>query len=145
MRHLARLMAHAGREISAIDLVHGASPTLARVAGSRQLQLDEVALRGYRRRLADLRTRIDEYDAMNDVEHASRARTERDWLIGELQGGTGLSGRARHFSDDAERARIAVTKAIHRALDRLDAADAAIGAEVRRRVQTGRRCCFHRD
>jgi hypothetical protein len=105
--------------------------------------LDEVAMRDYRRRLAQLQEQIDEYDAMNDLEHATRARTERDWLITELQAAAGLSGRVRYFTDDAERARIAVTKAIHRALNRLEAADATIGAELRSRVQTGLRCCFY--
>jgi hypothetical protein len=64
-------------------------------------------------------------------------------LVHELEAAAGLSGRVRPFADDTERARIAVTKAIHRALDRLEAADAAIGAEVRSRVQTGQRCRFH--
>jgi hypothetical protein len=119
------------------------TPNPARAAGSKQPQLDELAVRNYRRRLAQLQEQIDEYDAMNDLEHAARARTERDWLITELQAATGLSGRVRNFPDDAERARIAVTKAIHRALDRLETADATIGAELRSRIQTGLRCCFH--
>ncbi|MFL6110018.1 MAG: hypothetical protein ACJ786_01495 [Catenulispora sp.] len=147
MKHLHTLIAHEGQEIPAIDLAQGAlpagTPNPARAAGSRQPQLDEVAVRDYRRRLAQLQEQIDEYEAMNDLEHATRARTERDWLITELQAAAGLSGRVRHFTDDAERARIAVTKAIHRALDQLVAADPAIGAELRSRVQTGRRCCFH--
>jgi hypothetical protein len=147
MKHLHTLIAHTGKEISAIDLAQGAlpadTPNPARAAGSRQPQLDEVAMRDYRRRLAQLQEQIDEYDALNDLEHATRARTERDWLITELGAATGLSGRVRYFADDAERARIAVTKAIHRALNRLEAADATIGAELRSRVQTGLRCCFY--
>ncbi|MGY1636007.1 hypothetical protein ACI78V_05045 [Geodermatophilus sp. SYSU D00742] len=147
MRYLDTLVTHAGQEIPAIDLAQGAlpagTPNPARAVASRQPQLDEVARREYRRRLAELQAEIDEYDAMNDPERAARARTERDWLMTELRAAAGLSGRVRHFPGDAERARIAVTKAIHRALDRLEAADTAIGAELRRRVQTGLRCCFH--
>jgi hypothetical protein len=147
MGYLDVLIAHPGQEIPAVELVRGALPAgvpdPAREAGSRQPQLDEVAVRDYRRRLAQLRTEIDEHDAGNDVERAARARAERDWLVAELRAATGLSGRVRDFPDDAERARIAVTKAIHRALDRLEAADPAVGAEVRSRVQTGLRCCFH--
>ncbi|WP_448621566.1 hypothetical protein [Geodermatophilus sp. URMC 65] len=147
MKHLNTLIGHAGREISALDLAQGAPPAdtphPARAAASRQPQLDEVAMRNYRRRVAQLRAQIDEYDAMNDLAHAAKARTERDWLITELQAAAGLSGRVRHFTHDAERARIAVTKAIHRALDRLEATDPTIGAELRSRVQTGLRCCLH--
>jgi hypothetical protein len=149
MRYLGTLVAHAGQEIPAIDLAQGAlpsgTPNPARVVGSRQPRLDGAAERDYRRRLADLQTEIDEYDAVGDPERAARSRTERDWLLAELRAAAGLSGRVRHFTDSSERARIAVTKAIHRALDRLEAADAAIGAELRSRVQTGLRCCFHRE
>jgi hypothetical protein len=147
MRHLDVLVTHAGREIPAVDLVQGTlsagTPDPARAALSRQPQLDQVAVRDYRRRLVQLRAQIDESDAADDLERAARARTEHDWLVHELEAAAGLSGRVRPFADDTERARIAVTKAIHRALDRLEAADAAIGAEVRSRVQTGQRCRFH--
>ncbi|MGY1823737.1 hypothetical protein [Geodermatophilus sp. SYSU D00079] len=149
MRYLGTLIAHAGQEIPAIELAQGAlpagAPDPARAVGSRQPRLDEAAARDYRRRLAELQAEIDEHDAANDPERAARARAERDWLLTELRAAAGLSGRVRHFTDSSERARIAVTKAVHRALDRLEAADAVIGAELRSRVQTGLRCCFHRE
>jgi len=63
-------------------------------------------------------------------------------LAGELQAQTGLGGRARVFADDAERARIAVGKAIRRAVDRVGAADPAIGAELRRGIRTGSACRY---
>ncbi|MFC4504840.1 MULTISPECIES: hypothetical protein [Streptomyces] len=148
MRYLAKLIGNPGQDIPAIDLA-GAAPEPseqpARVGDSRQPLLDDVAVREYRKRLTELQTEADEYLAMNDLERVAAAHVERDWLLGELEAATGLSGRRRHFADDAERARIAVGKAIRRALDRLAAADPVIGDELRARTQTGLRCCFHAD
>jgi hypothetical protein len=49
---------------------------------------------------------------------------------------------ARRFTGSEERARIAVGKAIRRAIRRVAAADPVIGEELRATVQTGLRCCY---
>jgi hypothetical protein len=69
-------------------------------------------------------------------------RAERDWVLGELTGATGLAGRPRLFPDEAERARIAVGKAIRRTLARLHEADPVIGAHLRDTVHTGMLCSY---
>jgi hypothetical protein len=149
MGYLATLLAHPGREIPAIELAGRADRLPGRPedravngGGSRQELLDGVAVREYRRRLSELQADIDDYELMNDPERAAQARAERDWLVGQLESAAGLGGRIRHFSDDTERARIAVSKAIHRAIDRLSAADPVIGAELLAGLQTGLRCSF---
>lgn len=48
------------------------------------------------------------------------------------------------FADDGERARIAVTKAIRRSIARVTAADPVIGAELDKRVQTGKAVLLQR-
>ena len=53
-------------------------------------------------------------------DQTARARAEREWLAAQLASATGLGGRVRSFPDDAERARVAVGKAIRRALVRID-------------------------
>lgn len=147
VRHLATLIAHPGIEMPSIDLAAPRGPvgrnrTESRSGASVQVVLDEAALRQYRLRLRDLREEIDEAEAMHDSERTSRLRAEADWLTDELQAATGLGGRTRHFADDPERARIAVGKAIRRALQRISAADAVIGKELRAAIQTGLRCCY---
>jgi hypothetical protein len=72
----------------------------------------------------------------------ARLREERDWLVGELAAATGVAGRSRLFTGNEERARIAVGKAIRRALNRISAADPVIGEVLQARVQTGLRCCY---
>jgi hypothetical protein len=53
-----------------------------------------------------------------------------------------MGGRVRQFATGEERARVAVGKAIRRALDRVAKADPFIGEELRATVQTGLRCCY---
>jgi hypothetical protein len=143
MRHLATLLGNPGREIPAVELVAGPGlPGRAAPRESAQPVLDEVATREYRRRLADLEAEIDELEAMNDLGRAARARAERDWLIAELTATTGIGGRTRRFSDTNERARIAVGKAIRRAIARISAADPVIGDELRAAINTGQHCSY---
>jgi hypothetical protein len=70
------------------------------------------------------------------------ARTERDWLTSQLASAAGFGGRTRSFPDQGERARVAVGKAIRRALARIDQADALIGDHLRQTVHTGVRCSY---
>ena len=72
----------------------------------------------------------------------TRARGEREWLAAQLASAAGLSGRVRSFPDDAERARVAVGKAVRRALVRIEEADAVVGAHLRQTVRTGARCSY---
>ncbi|NRQ35963.1 hypothetical protein HII36_29635, partial [Nonomuraea sp. NN258] len=150
MRYLAVLIGTPRREIRAIDL---AGARAARAPGrtgagenpwspSVQPMIDHLAERRYKDRLRELEAEIAELDALNDLGRAARSRAERDWLVAELAAATGLAGRPRPFTDDEERARIAVGKAIRRALTRISEADGVIGAELRATVETGRRCCY---
>jgi hypothetical protein len=143
--HLAVLTANPGVEVAAIDLAAGvdALGKAARTAGmSAQPVLDRAAVQRYRERLAQLRDEVDDLEASGDAEGAHRARTERDWVLAELAAGTGLGGRARAFSDNGERARLAVGKAIRRAIAHVELADPLIGAHLRDGVHTGSRCWY---
>ncbi|MFC4590971.1 hypothetical protein [Sphaerisporangium corydalis] len=142
MRHLATLLANPGREIPAADLVAGLGLPGDEKARSAQPVLDDEARRKYKQRLAELREEIDELERSGGSERAEALRAERDWLIAELAAATGMGGRPRRFADSDERARIAVGKAIRRALDRITEADPVIGEELRATVQTGLRCCY---
>src|SRR5262249_42265920 len=77
-----------------------------------------------------------------DIGRAERLQLELDALMEELERTTGLGGRARAFAGPAERARTAVRKAIKRALDEIEAADAASGAGLRAGTRTGHTCCY---
>ncbi len=143
--HLAVLIANPGQEIPAIELVAGVAAAGHAAEGkgvSAQPVLDNVAIHEYRRRLSWLRTEIEDLESRNDFERAARARAERDWLVMELTGASAIGGRIRRFPDNKERARIAVGKAIRRALNRIEEADTFIGQHLRNRIHTGVRCSF---
>ena len=142
MVHLATLLANPGYEILAVDLVANAGVAAPAITASSQSVLDEVAKREYRQRLARLQAEIDEFDSMNEPEGAAQLRAERDWLVAELAAATGVGGRSRQFAGSEERARIAVGKAIRRAIARVNDADPVIGEELRATIQTGLRCCY---
>jgi hypothetical protein len=150
MLHLAVLTANPGVEVPAIELAAGVR-SIGRALLSAQPVLDPTAVRQYRRRLSELREEIDGRESDNDNdndngdesgdERAARAK-ERDWLLDELAAGTGPGGRVRAFVDDRERARIAVGRAIRRAIARITRADALVGTHLSATVHTGMSCWY---
>jgi hypothetical protein len=86
--------------------------------------LDEDAIRPYRRRIEELSAQ---------PETAER-RAELDRLTAELTAATGMNGRGREFAGTSERARLAVSRAIHRAIARIDRADPGIGELLRQSI-----------
>lgn len=104
--------------------------------------LDDQALRQYREQLRRLEAELAQHEDAGRQERAATARAERDRLLAQLLAATGHASRVRRFADDDERARIAVTKAIRRGIERVAAADPVIAAALRQRVQTGTYCGF---
>ncbi|WP_432976469.1 hypothetical protein [Dactylosporangium sp. CA-233914] len=141
MLHLAVLLANAATEIPAVELAMGVTG-LAQAAGARsspQAVLDHEAMRRYRSRVAELR---EEIESTSDDRRAAVAQRESDALLAELAGSVGIGGRSRRFVDNAERARVAVGKAIRRAIARIEEADADLGRHLRETVHTGRQCSY---
>jgi hypothetical protein len=137
LAHLAVLIANPRQEIQAADLVAGLAGLQA---GPAQQVLDREAIAEYRNRLKQLDTQLSETGT--DPGRAARARAERDWLIAQLSSAAGFAGRTRAFPDQPERARVAVGKAIRRALARIAEADPVIGEHLRQTVHTGVRCSY---
>jgi hypothetical protein len=144
MLHLAVLTSNPGAEIAAIDLTAGLD-ALARAARSggtfAQPVLDRTAIQQYRQRLTELRDEIDGFEPGSGDRTAS-ARRERDWVLAELAAGVGLGGRPRAFTDNEERARIAVSRAIRRSIGQVERSDAIVGAHLRTATHTGIRCWY---
>ncbi len=145
MVHLAVLIANPRQEIAAADLVAGLTGltglgTATTGAAAAHPVLDREAISGYRNRLKQLDAEIDQAVAGSDK--AASARSEREWLLGQLATASGLAGRTRSFPDEAERARVAVGKAIRRALVRISDADTVIGEHLRQALHTGVRCSY---
>jgi hypothetical protein len=144
MLHLAVLIANPRQDIPAADLVAGLAVFGSSTGDGKAPQpiLDHQAIGQYRNRLTQLDTEITELESANAVDEIARARAERAWLSAQLAKAAGLSGRRRSFPNEAERARVAVGKAIRRALIRITEADVVIGEHLRQTVHTGARCSY---
>lgn len=146
MTYLAVLVANPRQDITAAELAAGvgtlSSAVTAADASAAHPVLDREAVARYRARLRELDDRITQFDKVGDQTAAQAARTERDWLTAQLASAAGLRGRTRSFADEPERARVAVGKAIRRALARIGEADEPIGEHLREAVHTGARCSY---
>ena len=92
-----------------------------------------------------LTTRLAELDAELALSDRSDLHDERRAVASYLAAGTGLGGRARTTGSHAERARVAVRKAIVAALARIAESDPWLGRHLRDRVRTGFECRYETD
>jgi hypothetical protein len=104
--------------------------------------LDKAALASYRTRLAAIDAELDEARDWNDAGRIDRLEDERDFLFAELSGALGIGGRQRRFADEAERARVNVTRAIRSAIRKLGAQAPNLAAHLDAAVTTGKRCRY---
>jgi non-specific serine/threonine protein kinase len=140
--YLARLLREPGREFHALDLA--GAPTEAAVERPVEA-LDATAREAYRSRLDELEEEEQEAKRFGDAERAARAHAEREFIAEEIARAYGLGGRARTSGSTAERARVAVTKAIRAALDRVREASPALGRHLEATVRTGMFCSYTPD
>jgi hypothetical protein len=156
VHYLVRLLVAPGQELHALDLAGGIADPAATGAAAVDPELsvrgrgqddagallDARAKAEYRGRIEDLREEIEEAEAFNDVERASRAREELEFLGRELSAAVGLGGRDRRAASAAERARVNVTRALRATVDRISGHDATLGHHLRTCVRTGTFCVY---
>jgi hypothetical protein len=138
--YLRELLRRPHRPVAVLDLV-GEGKGVAVQAGLGEV-LDRQALVAYKRRLDDIDRELDEAEHWSDLGRLDNLQTERDALIAELGRATGLGGRVRTTGDIAERARIAVRKAIAAGIDRLARVDESLARHLRVSIHTGLTCTY---
>ena len=121
--YLRELLRRPGIPVAAIDLVTGGAGTVEQPGlGSA---LDPSALESYRQRLKDLDTEIAEAEDWSDLARREALEAERDGPGGRAGRRRPASrGRQRAAGSSRERARVAATKALTTAIDRITAVDA---------------------
>jgi hypothetical protein len=145
--YLRALVRQPGVEISALDL----SDWAAGHAGSGIDEdpvgdvIDRQALAAYRSRLAELDAELEELAQWGDTGRIERVEDERDALLAEVRAATGLGVRTRQAGGTAERARVAVRKAVAAAIERITEVDDGLGRLLRDCVHTGTRCVYEPD
>jgi len=141
--YLRELVSRPGHPVPALDLVGAAGGTLEE-GGLGELA-DKQALAAYRKRLADLDAELAEAEDWADSGRLDTARAEKEALLDELSRVAGLGGRARTTGSSAERAPVAVKKAITTAIARIETVDEPLARHLRRSVQTGLTCSYEPD
>jgi len=131
--HLHALLNHPDSDLPAVRLVGGAV-----VEQSALEVLDDESRRVLSARLSALDTEL-EYSDRPEL------RDERRAVASYLAGATTLGGRNRTTGSNAERARVAVRKAVVAALARIAEADPWLGRHLRDRVHTGFDCRYESD
>jgi hypothetical protein len=137
MVYLAELVAHPAQPISALTLAGGGSP-----AAARQEIIDRQARDAYAQRARELAGDLAEAEADNDLGRADRLRIELDAVVEQIEAATGLGGRPRAFTNELERARTSVRKAIKRAIDEIRGADPVVGEILDDAMVTGSVCMY---
>jgi len=158
--YLANLLARPGKEIRALDLVvlnGGASAEAVEIAQAREVTRSQTVARdlghagevldaqtkaAYKRRLTELRQKLEDARELGDEEHAGEAEEEINALARELKSAVGLSGRTRRAASSSERARVAVTKAIRFALGKISKNDAELSKLLTATIRTGTVCSY---
>lgn len=140
LHYLRALLASPRRDLPALELVAGGSGGL--LASATGPVLDEAALAAYRRRLVDLEAELDAADAAGDAGRAEGAEKERQVLLDEVRRATGLAGRVRTTSPEAERARVNVTRTLRATIERIETAAPKAGAHLRASIRTGLACRY---
>jgi hypothetical protein len=146
LRYLRFLLQRPTVEVSSQDLVAAVGGAAVVVEQpSVEVGGDRHALAAYRSRLQQIDDELDEATSWADTARVERLQVERVALLDEVRAATGLSGRRRGSGASAERARVAVRKAIGAALDRIEADDLMTARLLKTTVRTGTTCCYQPD
>ena len=139
LHYLRALLAAPGREIPALDLAADGAGVRFPATGP---VLDDQARSAYQRRLTALASELDAADRAGDAVRGGRLQAERRALLDELRRATGLDGRIRDVSPEAERARVNVTRTLRATLDRIAAVAPRAGVHLHASIRTGRACRY---
>jgi hypothetical protein len=162
LHYLAYLLRHPGHEFHALDLMMQACPEPRRRVSDAVNQgprtrnhgpgpndqgplLDAQAKAAYRRRLDDLHSDLAEAEHNSDLGRAAKARAEIEFIAEQFAAAVGLGGRDRPAGADAERARLAVTKGIKAALQKIRANHPAVARHLAASIKTGAFCSYSPD
>lgn len=97
----------------------GLSISSALTSGQRQEVMDSMSREDVGKAIEECKQKIAEADEESNIEEAEEWQRKLEELEEQLSSGGGLPNRPRYFSDDNERARKTVTKAIDKALEEI--------------------------
>jgi hypothetical protein len=155
LHYIAHLLAYPSerfhvRELAAAVGGHARSPAASEPSLQADREdaapiLDSKAKADYRARLSELRADLEEAERMNDRGRAERVRQELEFVNDELSAAVGLNGRDRKISDQAERTRVRIGKAIRSALSGIREHDPSLAHHLTSCIRTGYYCAYLPD
>ncbi len=147
LHYLRMLLDRPGLDLPATEMAAAGAghPGETLTDGGTGELLDRHAVLSYRQRLADIDAELDDADDRGNATAAERLHAERAALLAELRAAAGLGGRTRTTSGNAERARVAVRKAISGAIKRLEPVDPYLARVLIDTVTTGATCRYEPD
>jgi hypothetical protein len=152
--HVHRLLQTPGVEVHVLDLVvvsGSARPTVTDREGmhvegsSAQPMVDRETRSSIKLRIEDLQDQIEEAEANADPERGARAREELDQLLEEVSKVIRPDGSSRAHTDDTEKARLNVRRAIHSAIEKIREQDPSLGHHLDHDIRTGTYCSYQPD
>jgi len=138
LRYLAHLLRAGVQRFHAAQL-HAAiagvehSPTL----GSAGDVIDEEAKAQYREMLQEVTEELADAKKRGNVEAVEELEERRRALVSEIARATGLGGRSRKVSSDAEKLRVSITMAISREIKRIGTHHEPLARHLTECVETG--------
>ncbi|MDG2306770.1 MAG: AAA family ATPase [Candidatus Binatia bacterium] len=154
LAYLTHLLRHPQREFPSIELLELTDPTQRtqssvpdrrRPIDDALSGIDTTAIDSYRNRLRALRAERDEAEENNDIGREAALQSEIEFLAQELAQALGPGGRPRRAGSDVERARLNVTRAIKRAIERIQEGHPALGRSLSATIRTGNLCSYEPD
>lgn len=134
---LAQLLDAQNEKISALELI-----------GSRLLTehkartLDQKALDAYKKRLLSLQEDIALFDERNDYENLRKSQEEYDELLQFVSRSMNVKGQPKKFTDNADKARSAVTWRIRHAIKTIKEVHPDLSDHLSSFISTGHYCSY---
>jgi hypothetical protein len=137
VQYLQYLLERPGTEVHVLALAG-----IDQRAGDAGPALDAQAKQSYRQRLDALRDELAEAERFGDGARAERAQAEVEAISEQLAKAVGLGGRDRRAASDVERTRINVQRRLKDVIERVAAADPALGRYLAAAIKTGTTCVY---
>ena len=107
--------------------------------------LDTTAIKQCKERLVSIEAELREAEQNNDIGQRERLSYEKEMIVEQLTKATALGGRPRTFTDDDERARKAVGRALSMALNKIAKHHLELAKHLKDRIDRGAHCCYQGD
>jgi pimeloyl-ACP methyl ester carboxylesterase len=107
--------------------------------------LDSRAKAEYRKRLSELSAELEEAKQAGEERAGARIEQELEFLTRELTRAVGLGGRDRRSASDIHRARVNVSRAVRRSIEKIRGYNPAIANALTLSIKLGIICVYHAE